>query len=139
MEVGVDVGNASLMVIDQAERFGLAQLHQLRGRVGRGSVQSICVLLYGSPLSNTSKMRLKAMHESDDGFYLAEKDLEIRGPGELLGKRQSGLPMMRYADPMIDKDLLELARGLAKQMPMDSENTRRHIQRWIEETPWWLS
>lgn len=139
IEVGVDVGNASLMVIDQAERFGLAQLHQLRGRVGRGSVQSICVLLYGSPLSNTSKMRLKAMHESDDGFYLAEKDLEIRGPGELLGKRQSGLPMMRYADPMIDKDLLELARGLAKQMPMDSENTRRHIQRWIEETPWWLS
>ena len=139
IEVGVDVGNASLMVIDQAERFGLAQLHQLRGRVGRGSVQSICVLLYGGPLSNTSKMRLKAMHESDDGFYLAEKDLEIRGPGELLGKRQSGLPMMRYADPMIDKDLLELARGLAKQMPMDSENTRRHIQRWIEETPWWLS
>ena len=139
IEVGVDVGNASLMVIDQAERFGLAQLHQLRGRVGRGSVQSVCVLLYGGPLSNTSKMRLKAMHESDDGFYLAEKDLEIRGPGELLGKRQSGLPMMRYADPMIDKDLLELARSLAKQMPMDSENTRRHIQRWIEETPWWLS
>lgn len=139
IEVGVDVGNASLMVIDQAERFGLAQLHQLRGRVGRGSVQSICVLLYGGPLSNTSKMRLKAMHESHDGFYLAEKDLEIRGPGELLGKRQSGLPMMRYADPMIDKDLLELARSLAQQMPMDSENTRRHIQRWIEETPWWLS
>lgn len=139
IEVGVDVGNASLMVIDQAERFGLAQLHQLRGRVGRGSVQSVCVLLYGGPLSNTSKMRLKAMHESDDGFYLAEKDLEIRGPGELLGKRQSGLPMMRYADPLIDKDLLELARVLAQQMPMDTENTRRHIQRWIEETPWWLS
>ncbi|MCR2747737.1 ATP-dependent DNA helicase RecG [Limnobacter parvus] len=139
IEVGVDVGNASLMVIDQAERFGLAQLHQLRGRVGRGSVQSVCVLLFGGPLSNTSKMRLKAMHESDDGFYLAEKDLEIRGPGELLGKRQSGLPMMRYADPMIDKDLLELARTLAQQMPMDAENTRRHIQRWIEETPWWLS
>ncbi|WP_334120212.1 ATP-dependent DNA helicase RecG, partial [Limnobacter sp.] len=138
IEVGVDVGNASLMVIDQAERFGLAQLHQLRGRVGRGSVQSVCVLLYGGPLSNTSKMRLKAMHESDDGFYLAEKDLEIRGPGELLGKRQSGLPMMRYADPLIDKDLLELARSLALQMPIDAENTRRHIQRWIEETPWWL-
>lgn len=139
IEVGVDVGNASLMVIDQAERFGLAQLHQLRGRVGRGSVQSVCVLLYGGPLSNTSKMRLKAMHESDDGFYLAEKDLEIRGPGELLGKRQSGLPMMRYADPLIDKELLELARNLAQQMPMDGENTRRHIQRWVEETPWWLS
>ena len=139
IEVGVDVGNASLMVIDQAERFGLAQLHQLRGRVGRGSVQSVCVLLYGGALSNTSKLRLKAMHESDDGFYLAEKDLEIRGPGELLGKRQSGLPMMRYADPLTDKDLLELARTLAQQMPADAENTRRHIQRWIEETPWWLS
>ena len=139
IEVGVDVGNASLMVIDQAERFGLAQLHQLRGRVGRGSVQSVCVLLYGGPLSNTSKLRLKAMHESDDGFYLAEKDLEIRGPGELLGKRQSGLPMMRYADPLVDKDLLDLARTLAQQMPPDAENTRRHIQRWIEETPWWLS
>lgn len=139
IEVGVDVGNASLMVIDQAERFGLAQLHQLRGRVGRGSIQSVCVLLYGNPLSNTSKLRLKAMHESDDGFYLAEKDLEIRGPGELLGKRQSGIPMMRYADPMTDKDLLEMARQLAQQMPMDAENTRRHIQRWVEETPWWLS
>lgn len=139
IEVGVDVGNASLMVIDQAERFGLAQLHQLRGRVGRGSVQSVCVLLYGGPLSNTSKLRLKAMHESDDGFYLAEKDLEIRGPGELLGKRQSGLPMMRYADPMTDKDLLETARAIALHLPMDADNTRRHIQRWIEETPWWLS
>jgi ATP-dependent DNA helicase RecG len=139
IEVGVDVSNASLMIIDQAERFGLAQLHQLRGRVGRGRVQSVCVLLYGHSLSNTSKLRLKAMHESDDGFYLAEKDLEIRGPGELLGKRQSGLPMMRYADPMIDKDLLEIARILAQQMPLNAENTRRHIQRWIEETPWWLS
>ena len=139
IEVGVDVGNASLMVIDQAERFGLAQLHQLRGRVGRGSIQSVCVLLYGGPLSNTAKMRLKAMHESNDGFYLAEKDLEIRGPGELLGKRQSGIPMMRYADPLADKDLLELARTIAQQMPIDAENTRRHIQRWTEETPWWLS
>ncbi len=139
IEVGVDVSNASLMVIDQAERFGLAQLHQLRGRVGRGSVQSVCVLLYGSPLSNTSKMRLKAMHESDDGFFLAEKDLEIRGPGELLGKRQSGMPMLRYADPMIDKDLLAMARDMAQHMPPNDRNTQRHIQRWIEETPWWLS
>lgn len=139
IEVGVDVSNASLMVIDQAERFGLAQLHQLRGRVGRGSLQSVCVLLYGSPLSQTSKMRLKAMHESDDGFVLAEKDLEIRGPGELLGKRQSGLPMLRYSDPLIDRDLVELARTLASQMPLDSPSTRRHILRWTEETPWWLS
>lgn len=139
IEVGVDVSNASLMVIDQAERFGLAQLHQLRGRVGRGSVQSVCVLLYGGPLSNTSKMRLKAMHESGDGFFLAEKDLEIRGPGELLGKRQSGMPMLRYADPMIDKDLLAMAREMAQHMPPNDSNTQRHIQRWIEETPWWLS
>ncbi|HEY1057598.1 MAG TPA: ATP-dependent DNA helicase RecG [Limnobacter sp.] len=139
IEVGVDVGNASLMVIDQAERFGLAQLHQLRGRVGRGSLQSVCVLLYGSELSQTAKQRLKAMHESDDGFYLAEKDLEIRGPGELLGKRQSGLPSLRYADPLVDKDLLETARAIAQQMPLDEANTRRHIQRWTEDTPWWLS
>lgn len=139
IEVGVDVSNASLMIIDQAERFGLAQLHQLRGRVGRGSIQSVCVLLYSGPLSNTAKMRLKAMHESDDGFYLAEQDLEIRGPGELLGKRQSGVPMLRYADPMQDKDLMELSRTLAQAMPINAENTSRHLQRWIEETPWWLS
>lgn len=139
IEVGVDVSNASLMVIDHAERFGLAQLHQLRGRVGRGSIQSVCVLLYGSPLSNTSKMRLKAMHESEDGFYLAEKDLEIRGPGELLGKRQSGLPMLRYADPLTEKTLLDTARDIARHMPLDAPATKRHIQRWLESTPWWLS
>jgi ATP-dependent DNA helicase RecG len=139
IEVGVDVSNASLMVIDQAERFGLAQLHQLRGRVGRGSTQSVCVLLYGQALSHTSKMRLKAMHESDDGFYLAEKDLEIRGPGELLGKRQSGMPMLRYADPMTETQLLDLARTIAETMPPDAPNTRRHIARWSEQTPWWLS
>lgn len=139
IEVGVDVSNASLMVIDQAERFGLAQLHQLRGRVGRGSIQSVCVLLYGKPLSQTAKTRLKAMHESDDGFYLAEIDLEIRGPGELLGKRQSGLPMLRYSDPLIDKQWVELARLIAQDMPLDSPDTQRHIHRWLESTPWWLS
>lgn len=139
IEVGVDVSNASLMVIDQAERFGLAQLHQLRGRVGRGSIQSVCVLLYGKPLSQTAKTRLKAMHESDDGFYLAEIDLEIRGPGELLGKRQSGLPMLRYSDPLIDKQWVELARLIAQDMPVGDINTKRHIQRWLESTPWWLS
>lgn len=139
IEVGVDVSNASLMVIDQAERFGLAQLHQLRGRVGRGSIQSVCVLLYGGPLSNTSKTRLKAMHESDDGFYLAEVDLEIRGPGELLGKRQSGMPMLRYGDPLLDKTLVEKARALAIQMDSTCEQTQRHIARWVEETAWWLS
>ena len=139
IEVGVDVSNASLMVIDQAERFGLAQLHQLRGRVGRGSIQSLCVLLYGQPLSHTAKMRLQAMHESDDGFYLAERDLEIRGPGELLGKRQSGMPLLRYADPITEKNLLEQARNIAQTMPTQAANTRRHIARWTEQTPWWLS
>lgn len=139
IEVGVDVSNASLMVIDQAERFGLAQLHQLRGRVGRGSIQSVCVLLYGKPLSQTAKTRLKAMHESDDGFYLAEIDLEIRGPGELLGKRQSGLPMLRYSDPMADQHWVELAREIAQEMPLEDSNTKRHIQRWLEDIPWWLS
>jgi ATP-dependent DNA helicase RecG len=139
IEVGVDVSNASLMVIDQAERFGLAQLHQLRGRVGRGSIQSVCVLLYGGPLSNTAKTRLKAMHESDDGFYLAEVDLELRGPGELLGKRQSGMPMMRYGDPLMDKPLVEKARALATEMESASVQTQRHIARWVEDTAWWLS
>ncbi|GLR26013.1 ATP-dependent DNA helicase RecG [Limnobacter litoralis] len=139
IEVGVDVGNASLMVIDQAERFGLAQLHQLRGRVGRGENQSVCVLLYGNPLSATAKARLKAMHESDDGFFLAEKDLEIRGPGELLGKRQSGMPMLRYADPMTERTLLQKARTIATEMNPDSAQAQRHIRRWTEETPWWLS
>lgn len=139
IEVGVDVGNASLMVIDQAERFGLAQLHQLRGRVGRGSLQSVCVLLYGSPLSQTAKTRLKAMHESDDGFYLAEIDLQIRGPGDLLGKRQSGLPALRYADPLTDLDLLKKARDIAEQWPASDPKVQRHIRRWAEETPWWLS
>lgn len=139
IEVGVDVGNASLMVIDQAERFGLAQLHQLRGRVGRGTQQSVCILLYGAPLSNISKMRLKAMHESNDGFFLAEKDLEIRGPGELLGKRQSGVPLLRYADPLTEKHLLDIARSIAKEMAPGSREAIRHIRRWTQETPWWLS
>lgn len=139
IEVGVDVSNASLMVIDQAERFGLAQLHQLRGRVGRGSIQSVCVLLYGDPLSQTAKRRLKAMHESEDGFHLAEIDLELRGPGELLGKRQSGVPLLRYADPFVDKDWVQVARQLASQWPVDSESAQRHVARWVDDTAWWLS
>ncbi len=139
IEVGVDVPNASLMVIDQAERFGLAQLHQLRGRVGRGSLQSTCILLYGTPLSQTAKTRLKAMHQSNDGFYLAEIDLQIRGPGDLLGKRQSGLPELRYANPMTDQHLIALARKLADQTPTPHIKTERHIQRWLTSTPWWLS
>jgi ATP-dependent DNA helicase RecG len=98
IEVGVDVPNASLMVIEHAERFGLAQLHQLRGRVGRGSVASVCVLLYGTPLSDTGKQRLKAMVETTDGFEIARRDLEIRGPGEFMGARQSGDALLRFAD-----------------------------------------
>jgi len=106
IEVGVDVPNASLMVIDNAERLGLAQLHQLRGRVGRGNVQSHCVLMYHPPLSQNGQARLSCLRESNDGFVIAQRDLEIRGPGELLGTRQTGLPQFRVADLMEDQDLL---------------------------------
>ncbi len=140
IEVGVDVPNATLMVIEHAERFGLAQLHQLRGRVGRGSEASVCILLFGDPLSWTGKQRLKAMKESNDGFWLAEKDLEIRGPGELLGKRQSGIPMLRYTDPLQEKDLVKLSRRYAAQVDLDTEPwAQRLISRWFGETAWWLS
>ena len=98
IEVGVDVPNASLMVIEHAERFGLAQLHQLRGRVGRGTAASVCVLLYTGPLSLTGRERLKTMRETTDGFEIARRDLEIRGPGEFLGARQSGAAMLRFAN-----------------------------------------
>jgi len=97
IEVGVDVPNASLMVIEHAERFGLSQLHQLRGRVGRGAVASVCVLLYQGPLSPTGKDRLRAMAETNDGFEIARRDLDIRGPGEFLGARQSGAPLLPVA------------------------------------------
>ncbi len=113
IEVGVDVPNASLMVIEHAERFGLAQLHQLRGRVGRGSARSACVLLYRSPLSPTARSRLRIMQESNDGFEIARHDLMLRGPGEILGARQSGVPLLRYADLERDADLVEVARELA--------------------------
>ena len=107
IEVGVDVPNASLMVIEHAERFGLSQLHQLRGRVGRGAVASVCVLLYSAPLSDTAKSRLKAMVETNDGFEIARRDLEIRGPGEFLGARQSGAPLLRFADLALDEPLVQ--------------------------------
>jgi RecG-like helicase len=99
IEVGVDVPNASLMVIEHAERFGLAQLHQLRGRVGRGAVASVCVLLYTAPLADTGKARLKAMVETTDGFEIARRDLAIRGPGEFMGARQSGDALLRFRRP----------------------------------------
>ncbi len=114
IEVGVDVPNASLMVIENSERLGLAQLHQLRGRVGRGSKQSYCILLYQGPLSETGKQRLAVLRESNDGFYIAEKDLEIRGPGQVLGTRQTGLMSFRVADISRDAYLLENVRKSAE-------------------------
>ena len=106
IEVGVDVANASLMVIENAERMGLAQLHQLRGRVGRGEHASTCVLLYRPPLAELARERLGTLRETNDGFEIARRDLELRGPGELLGTRQTGLVQMRVADLMRDADLL---------------------------------
>jgi ATP-dependent DNA helicase RecG len=110
IEVGVDVPNASIMVIEHAERFGLAQLHQLRGRVGRGSARSSCILLYGAPLTDTATQRLKVIRDTDDGFIIAEEDLRLRGAGELLGTRQSGMPDFRLADLEVHAELLRFAR-----------------------------
>ncbi|MCC6368451.1 MAG: hypothetical protein IT165_33415 [Bryobacterales bacterium] len=112
IEVGVDVPNASVMVIEQAERFGLAQLHQLRGRVGRGAAQSHCILVTGR-LSDTSRERIRTMVDSSDGFYIAEMDLKLRGPGEFFGTKQSGLPTLRIANLLRDTELLNVARQQA--------------------------
>ena len=132
IEVGVDVPNASLMVIEHAERFGLSQLHQLRGRVGRGSVASVCVLLYTSPLSDTGKARLKAMAETNDGFEIARRDLEIRGPGEFLGARQSGAPLLRFADLTLDEPLVHQARQAATQLLATQPRiAEQHVARWL--------
>ena len=136
IEVGVDVPNASLMVIEHAERFGLSQLHQLRGRVGRGAAASACVLLYAtgdSPrLGETARARLKAMAETHDGFEIARRDLEIRGPGEFLGARQSGAPLLRFADLATDTALLEWAREAAPRMlDRHPELARQHTERWL--------
>jgi len=132
IEVGVDVPAASLMVIEHAERFGLAQLHQLRGRVGRGAEASVCVLLYAAPLSATAKQRLRALAETADGFEIARRDLEIRGPGEFLGARQSGAPLLRFADLATDTHLLEWAREAAAQMLVRfPEAAERHVGRWL--------
>jgi ATP-dependent DNA helicase RecG len=136
IEVGVDVPNASLMVIEHAERFGLSQLHQLRGRVGRGAAASACVLMYATGesgrLSETARERLRAMVETSDGFEIARRDLEIRGPGEFLGARQSGAAMLRFADLAVDIELLDWARELAPHM-LDQypELAERHVQRWL--------
>ena len=132
IEVGVDVPNASLMIIENAERLGLAQLHQLRGRVGRGSAESSCVLLYRTPLSQTARLRLATLRETNDGFLIAERDLELRGPGEVLGTRQTGLAEFRLADLSRDADLLprvqELADALLEQDPATAD---RLVARWV--------
>jgi ATP-dependent DNA helicase RecG len=136
IEVGVDVPNASLMVIEHAERFGLSQLHQLRGRVGRGAAASACVLLYSAGdngrLGDTARARLKAMAETSDGFEIARRDLEIRGPGEFLGARQSGAPLLRFAELATDSGLLEWARATAPLM-LDRHPAlaERHVARWL--------
>lgn len=138
IEVGVDVPNASLMVIEHAERFGLSQLHQLRGRVGRGTAASVCLLLYQSPLGWVAKQRLMTMRATTDGFEIARKDLEIRGPGEFLGARQSGQAMLRFANLETDQWLVEKARDLAQFLLQDkSEDSARivraHLARWLGE------
>ncbi|HRB21277.1 MAG TPA: ATP-dependent DNA helicase RecG [Nitrosomonas sp.] len=134
IEVGVDVPNASLMVIENAERMGLSQLHQLRGRVGRGSELSTCILMYQQPLSEIARQRLKIIFEHNDGFEIARQDLHLRGPGEYLGARQSGMPMLRFADLEQDSDLLTAAYAIADEM-LDQypELAEKHIERWLGE------
>ncbi len=132
IEVGVDVANASIMVIEHAERFGLAQLHQLRGRVGRGAAESTCVLLFEEPLTDTARQRLKVIYETTDGFEIARQDLLIRGPGEFLGARQSGMPLLRFADIERDVELIEQARDAADELlRTDVAAAERHLDRWL--------
>jgi ATP-dependent DNA helicase RecG len=132
IEVGVDVPNASLMVIEHAERFGLSQLHQLRGRVGRGSAASVCLLLYQAPLGMIAKQRLAIMRETTDGFEIARRDLEIRGPGEFLGARQSGQAMLRFANLETDQWLVEKARDLAADLLLHQKDiAEAHLARWL--------
>jgi ATP-dependent DNA helicase RecG len=132
IEVGVDVPNASLMVIENAERLGLAQLHQLRGRVGRGKVESHCVLMYRSPLSENGQARLSCLRDTNDGFVIAQRDLELRGPGELLGTRQTGLPEFRVANLMEDHDLIEVMSAAADQLlAVSPANSEALVTRWF--------
>ena len=134
VEVGVDVPNANVMVIEEAERFGLATLHQLRGRIGRGAQRGACVLLYDEPLSEAARERLKIVFDSNDGFEIARQDLRLRGPGEFLGARQWGLPLLRFADLERDQPLLERARQAAAALLLQHpEAARRHVQRWLPQ------
>src|SRR5262249_41297241 len=132
IEVGVDVPNATLMVVEHAERMGLAQLHQLRGRVGRGSKESLAILLYHQPLSDMARARLKVIYENRDGFEIARQDLMLRGPGEYLGARQSGAPLLRFADLEKDADLIDEARKVADELlGAKSPAAARHLDRWL--------
>lgn len=140
IEVGVDVPNASLMVIEHAERMGLSQLHQLRGRVGRGAAKSTCILLYSKQqCSQIGRQRLKVIYESNDGFAIAQADLHIRGPGELLGTRQSGVPMLKIADLERDEHLLDAAKPVAeKLLQTDPAAVSAHLQRWLSQAEEWI-
>jgi RecG-like helicase len=120
--VGVNIPNASVMVIESSERFGLSQLHQLRGRVGRGIHKSYCILMSGNKLSNQSKLRLKTMTQTNNGFLIAEKDLEIRGPGDIMGTQQSGVIDLKIADLVSDQKILTYARKFAKEILDDDKN-----------------
>ena len=132
IEVGVDVPNAALMVIEHAERFGYAQIHQLRGRVGRGSADSVCILMYAEPLSMAAKERLQTLREVSDGFVIAERDLSLRGPGELLGAKQSGNAMLRFVDLQRDAWLIGLAQKAAERLLAEhTDLVERHLERWL--------
>ncbi|WP_041571838.1 ATP-dependent DNA helicase RecG [Candidatus Kinetoplastidibacterium blastocrithidiae] len=135
IEVGVDIPNASMMIIDHAERFGLAQLHQLRGRIGRGNTESICVLLYKNLLSNIAKYRLKTMFETSDGFEIASRDLKIRGPGEFLGTKQSGINLLKFCDLDNDIKIIELAHRVASIIYNKyPEFMKKHLDRWHKKS-----
>ena len=132
IEVGVDVPEASIIIIEHSERFGLAQLHQLRGRVGRGAEKSACILMYQPPLSEAAQARLKIMRATNDGFIIAEEDLRLRGPGEVLGQRQSGLPEFCLADLALHADLLPIARAqaeriLEKNLPLEAAEMQPYL------------
>lgn len=132
IEVGVDVPNASLMVIEHAERMGLSQLHQLRGRVGRGAVKSTCILMYQSKLSDMARARLKVIYENTDGFAISQADLNLRGPGEFLGTRQSGVPLLKIADLLRDEDLLQHAKHIADSLLREHPKAvEKHLERWM--------
>ena len=133
IEVGIDVPNATLMIIENAERLGLAQLHQLRGRVGRGVRESACVLMYRAPLSDPARSRLEVLRATGNGFEIAERDLELRGPGEILGTRQTGIVPMRIADPARDRGLLgAVSRTGAELLAHHPESVQPLVERWLD-------